>query len=126
MKKIIQTNSAPQAVGAYSQGVEINGTYFFSGQIGLDPKTMELANGFDNQLNQVLKNIEALLNHCHLKKEDILKTTIFMTDLSLFPKVNQAYEEFFSKPFPARSTVEVKGLPKGALVEIEVIAFKNH
>lgn len=121
-RKIIQTDKAPEAVGTYSQGVYVNGTYYFSGQIGLDPKTMELAQGFEAQLNQILKNIDGLLESQDLKREHIIKTTIFVTDLKNFPLVNAAYEQYFSKPYPARSCVEVPALPKGAIVEIEVIA----
>lgn len=121
-KKIISTDKAPAAVGTYSQGVFHNGVYYFSGQIGLDAKTGEMANGFDAQLDNILKNIDGLLESQKLTRENIIKTTIFMTDLSLFGKVNEAYVKFFKAPYPARSTVQVSALPKGALVEIEVIA----
>ena len=123
-KKIISTDKAPAAVGTYSQGVFHNGVYYFSGQIGLDAKTGEMANGFDAQLENVLKNIDGLLQSQDLKRENIIKTTIFMTDLAQFGKVNEAYTKFFQPPFPARSTVQVSALPKGAVVEIEVIAAK--
>jgi len=123
-KTIINTNLAPAAVGTYSQGVVHNGVYYFSGQIGLDAKTGEMAEGFDAQLANVLKNIDGLLSSQSLKRENIIKTTIFMTDLAQFAKVNEAYTQFFSAPFPARSTVQVSALPKGAVVEIEVVAAK--
>lgn len=123
-KKVISTDKAPAAVGTYSQGVFHNGVYYFSGQIGLDAKTGEMAQGFDAQLEAVLKNIDGLLQSQDLKRENIIKTTIFMTDLAQFGKVNEAYTKFFSAPFPARSTVQVSALPKGAVVEIEVIAAK--
>lgn len=123
-KQIISTEKAPAAVGTYSQGVYHNGVYYFSGQIGLDAKTGELASGFDAQLDNVLKNIDGLLSSQDLKRENIIKTTIFMTDLAQFGKVNEAYTKFFSSPYPARSTVQVSALPKGAVVEIEVIAAK--
>lgn len=125
MKKIIDTHKAPKAVGTYSQGVFLNGNYFFSGQIGLDPATGDLANGFDAQLERILKNIDGLLDAENLTRKHILKTTIFMTDLKEFAKVNKAYELYFEAPYPARSTVQVTALPKGALIEIEVIAGKN-
>ena len=118
----LSTDKAPAAVGTYSQGVKHNGIYYFSGQIGLDPKTMQFAEGFDNQLSQILKNIHGLLEAHKLKKSNILKTTIFMTDLSQFSKVNEAYLKYFSAPYPARSCVEVKGLPKASVIEIEVLA----
>lgn len=123
-KKIIATDKAPAAVGTYSQGVFHNGVYYFSGQIGLDAKTGEMASGFDTQLENVLKNIDGLLQSQDLNRSNIIKTTVFMTDLSLFGKVNEAYTKFFTAPFPARSTVQVSALPKGAVIEIEVIAAK--
>jgi 2-iminobutanoate/2-iminopropanoate deaminase len=123
-KNIISTDKAPAAVGTYSQGVFHNGVYYFSGQIGLDAKTGEMAQGFDGQLENVLKNIDGLLTSQGLTRENIIKTTIFMTDLAQFGKVNDAYTKFFTSPYPARSTVQVSALPKGAVVEIEVIAAK--
>ncbi len=123
-KKIIATDKAPAAVGTYSQGVFHNGVYYFSGQIGLDAKTGEMANGFDAQLETVMKNIDGLLHSQDLTRSHIIKTTVFMTDLAQFGKVNEAYTKFFTAPFPARSTVQVSALPKGAVVEIEVIAAK--
>lgn len=120
--EIIHTDKAPAAVGTYSQGVKYQGTLFFSGQIGLDPKTMELRSSFEEQMDQILANIDGLLESQNLKREDILKTSIFLTDLGNFSKVNAAYEKYFTAPYPARSCVEVPALPKGALVEIEVIA----
>ncbi len=121
-KNIISTDKAPAAVGTYSQGVFHNGVYYFSGQIGLDAKTGEMPAGFDAQLENVLKNIDGLLESQDLTRENIIKTTIFMTDLAQFGKVNEAYTKFFTSPYPARSTVQVSALPKGAVVEIEVIA----
>lgn len=121
-KTIIHTDKAPAAVGTYSQGVYHNGVYYFSGQIGLDAKTGEMPAGFDAQLENVLKNIDGLLESQDLTRSNIIKTTIFMTDLAQFGKVNEAYTKFFHAPFPARSTVQVSALPKGAVVEIEVIA----
>lgn len=123
-KIIVKTDKAPAAVGTYSQGVAINGTYFFSGQIGIDPATGELVEGFTGQLVQIMKNIDGLLSSQGLNRESIVKTSIFLTDLNNFAEVNKAYVEFFKEPYPARSTVEVSKLPKGALVEIEVIAAK--
>jgi 2-iminobutanoate/2-iminopropanoate deaminase len=121
-KKIISTELAPKAIGPYSQGVYSGGVYYFSGQIGLDPQTMEMKNSFKEQLDQVLKNIDALLAAENLKRMNIIKTTIFLTDLNNFNQVNEAYNLFFQAPYPARSTLGVKELPKGALVEIEVLA----
>ena len=124
-KKIVSTNLAPPAVGTYSQGVEHNGIFYFSGQIGLNPSTGELSQGFSAQLKQVMQNIDGLLKSCQLNRENIIKSTIFLTDLSDFAEVNAAYTEFFKAPYPARSTVQVSALPKGALVEIEIMAAKN-
>lgn len=123
-KTIIKTDLAPEAVGTYSQGVEYNGTYYFSGQIGLDPKTMTMEEGFRPQLNQIMKNIDGLLKSQDLTRENIIKTSIFVTDLANFGEVNEVYTEYFSEPYPARSCVQVPALPKGALVEIEVIAAR--
>ena len=123
-KKIVNTDKAPAAVGTYSQGVVHGNTWYFSGQIGLDPVAMELKKSFKEQLEQILKNVDALLSSEKLERTDIVKTTIFMTDLKEFPEVNAAYEKYFTKPYPARSTVQVSALPKGAVVEIEVLAAK--
>lgn len=125
MHQIINDTPAPKAVGTYSQGAMVNGFYYFSGQIGLNPKTMELVEGFEQQINQIFLNIDSLLKGCSLERSNIIKTTVFVTDLSNFPKVNSSFEQYFKPPYPARSTVEVKGLPKGSLVEIEVIAYKK-
>lgn len=124
MKKIINNTKAPAAVGTYSQGVEFNNTILFSGQIGLCHETGKMKEGFDEQIKQVMKNIDFLLEGTDLKRENILKTTIFLDDLSNFSKVNEAYIEYFKAPFPARSCVEASKLPKDALVEIEVIAAR--
>lgn len=123
-KTIIKTDLAPEAVGTYSQGVEYNGTYYFSGQIGLDPKTMEMPSGFRPQLDQIMRNIDGLLKSQDLTRANIIKTSIFVTDLANFGEVNEVYTEYFSVPYPARSCLQVPALPKGALVEIEVIAAR--
>ncbi|MFP5459606.1 MAG: Rid family detoxifying hydrolase, partial [Bacteriovoracia bacterium] len=112
------------AVGTYSQGSCHNGVWYFSGQIGLDLNG-NMREGFDAQLEQVLQNIDGLLEGAGLTRNHILKTTIFMTDLAQFGKVNEAYTKFFAAPFPSRSTVQVSALPKGAVVEIEVIAAQG-
>lgn len=124
-KNIISTELAPKAVGTYSQGVEHGGVFYFSGQIGIDPATSKLLDGFEAQMDQILKNIDGLLESCSITREHIIKTSIFVTDLGKFDVVNKAYESYFTAPFPARSCVEVPNLPKGAVVEIEVIAAKG-
>ena len=122
MKEIIKTDLAPKAVGTYSQGVKFNGVYYFSGQIGINPISNEMSDSFDDQLTQIMKNIDGLLESQNLNRSNILKTTIFLQDLNDFDKVNQTYIEYFQEPYPARSCVQAAKLPKGALVEIEVIA----
>lgn len=124
-KTIIKTDKAPAAVGTYSQGVFFNGVYYFSGQIGFDIKTGELAATFEEQLENILKNIDGLLESEGLTRNNIVKTTVFLTDLKEFSKINDAYIKFFQAPYPARSCVQVSALPRGAVVEIEVIAAKN-
>lgn len=124
-KNIVKTDLAPAAVGTYSQGVEYNGVYYFSGQIGLNPQTGKMPEDFQGQIDQIMSNIDGLLKSCSLTREHIIKTSIFVTDLANFDLVNQAYIKYFSEPYPARSCVQVPALPKGALVEIEVIAAKG-
>lgn len=123
-KIIVNTHKAPAAVGTYSQGVGINGTFYFSGQIGINPQSGLLLEGFNAQLNQIMENIDGLLESQEMTRDNIVKTSIFLTDLKNFALVNEAYISFFKSPYPARSTVEVSKLPKDALVEIEVIAVR--
>ena len=122
MKEIIKTDLAPKAVGTYSQGVKFNDVYYFSGQIGINPTSNLMSDSFDDQLEQIMKNIDGLLESQNLNRTNILKTTIFLQDLNDFDKVNQVYIDYFQAPYPARSCVQAAKLPKGALVEIEVIA----
>ncbi|MCK5884170.1 MAG: Rid family detoxifying hydrolase [Bacteriovoracaceae bacterium] len=121
-KKIIETDSAPKAVGTYSQGVKYGDTYYFSGILGIDPRTSLLKENLQEQLLQIMTNIDQILKSQKLSRENIIKTTIFMTDLGQFSRVNEAYKDFFSAPYPARSCIEASRLPKDALIEIEVIA----
>ncbi len=125
IRNVIQTEHAPAAVGTYSQGIVFNNFYFYSGQIGLDPQTMQLKDGLTEQLNQIMNNIDALLEASDLTRNHIIKTSIFLIDLNDFSEVNKVYENFFTEPYPARSCVQVSALPKGALVEIEVVAAKE-
>jgi len=122
--KVIRTDRAPLPVGAYSQGILISNFVFTAGQLGIDPKTGKLAEGFENQVRQALKNLEAILNAAGASKCSILKVTVFLVDISKFKTFNAIYEEFLSScPVrPARSVVEVSALPLGAEVEIECIA----
>jgi 2-iminobutanoate/2-iminopropanoate deaminase len=123
-KEFIRTDRAPKAIGPYSQGVKAGGFVFFSGQIPLNPATGQLQ-GADiaEQTELVMENISGLLSAAGLDFGDVVKSTIFLTDLTNFTTVNEIYGRRFPANPPARSTIEVKGLPKGAAVEIEVIAF---
>lgn len=122
--KVIQTNDAPAAVGPYSQAIELDSLVFASGQIALDPKTGELAQGIEAQAHQALKNAQAVIKASGALWENVIKTTVFITNIDDFGKVNEIYATYFDKPYPARSCVEVSRLPKGALIEVEVIAKK--
>ncbi len=122
--KAINTDNAPKAAGPYSQAIEHNGFIFCSGQVGIDPKTEKLLDGLENQIHQTIKNLEIVLKEAESDLEHILKTTIFVTDMSKFATVNEIYGSYFSTHKPARATIEVSKLPKGALVEIEAIAIK--
>lgn len=126
MKKEIQTSHAPRPIGPYSQAIASGDTLYVSGQIPLDEKTGELIGGdISEQTIKVMKNIGKVLEAWGAGYENLVKVTIFLTDLSDFPMMNEAYHRFVSKPYPARSTVEVSRLPKGARVEIEAIAKKT-
>ena len=126
MKKIISTSEAPAAVGPYSQAIRIGNLVFCSGQIPLDPETGEIVPGDVNaQTRRVMENITAVLRAEGLNFENIIKTTIFLTNLTDFQTVNELYGSHFKSDPPARSTVQVAALPKGANVEIEVIAAAN-
>ena len=126
MKKIISTKEAPAAVGPYSQAVRVGSTVYCAGQIPLDPKSGQIVPGdIGAQTRRVLENIAAVLRAESLSFENIVKTTIFLTNLSDFQTVNEIYGSYFKKEPPARSTVQVPALPKGANVEIEVIAVAN-
>jgi 2-iminobutanoate/2-iminopropanoate deaminase len=126
MKKIISTKEAPAAVGPYSQAVRVGSTVYCAGQIPLDPKSGQIVPGdIGAQTRRVLENIAAVLRAENLAFENIVKTTVFLTNLSDFQTVNEIYGSYFKEEPPARSTVQVPALPKGANVEIEVIAVAN-
>ncbi len=126
MKKIISTNKAPAAIGPYSQAVEAGGLLFISGQLPVDPATGNLAPaGIEVQTETVIKNLTAILASEGLGLDHIVKTTVYLADLSQFAEMNGVYGKFFAKNSPARATVEVKALPKSALVEIEAIAVRQ-
>ena len=121
-KKIVETLDAPAALGPYSQGIEYRGVYYFSGQIGIDPKTNQMRDTFEQQAQQILDNIDGILKSCDLTRKHIIKTTIFLIELEQFATINELYKNYFTPPFPARSCLEVSRLPKDALIEIEVMA----
>ncbi len=126
MKTKVDTANAPAALGPYSQAIIANYTLYASGQIGLNPATGELVEGgVEAQTRQVLANIQAVLDEAKSTPAQVVKTTIFLADMNDFVAVNAIYGEFFPMPYPARSTVQVAKLPKGALVEIEIIAVLN-
>lgn len=123
--KIIHTDKAPEAVGPYSQAVEISGIVYTSGQIAIDPARGKIiAEDIEGQAEQCCKNIGAILNEVGLTFENVIKTTCFLVDIADFKRFNSIYEQYFISK-PARSCVAVKDLPAGALCEIEVIAYKN-
>ena len=123
--KIIETENAPKAIGTYSQAVKVNGFLFISGQIPLDPSTMELVEGIENQINQVFENINQILKADGMDFSNVVKLSVLLEDLSHFEKVNEIMASIFSNPYPARAAYEVSKLPKGSSVEIETIAFKE-
>jgi 2-iminobutanoate/2-iminopropanoate deaminase len=122
MKKIITSNNAPKAIGPYSQAIVLNNVLYTSGQIGLDPQTGDLKIGIEEQVKQVMENLKALLKEADMDFLNVVKTTIFLKSMEDFALVNQIYASYFNENPPARSCVEVSALPKGALVEIELIA----
>ena len=123
-KKIVSTEKAPKAIGPYSQAIVIEKLVFTAGQVGLDPSTMELVEGgIEAQTRQVLTNLRSVLEKADSGLNFVVKTIVFLQDMGDFAKMNSVYAEFFPENPPARSTVQVAGLPKGALVEIECIAL---
>lgn len=124
MKEVIQTTDAPQAIGPYSQAIKVNGLVFASGQIPLDPQTQQMIGGdITMQTERVLRNLEGVLIAAGSGLDKVVKTTVFLVDISEFPKMNEVYGRFFKENRPARSTVAVARLPKDARVEIDVIAL---
>jgi 2-iminobutanoate/2-iminopropanoate deaminase len=121
--KVISTKKAPAAIGPYSQAIQVGNLVYTSGQIPIDPATGAFAEGgIREQTRQSLTNVKAILEEAGLSMGNVVKTTVFMADMNDFAEMNSVYAEFFAEPYPARSAVAVKTLPKGALVEIEVVA----
>lgn len=125
MKNIVKTDKAPGAIGPYSQGIDIGNMIFFSGQIPLHPQTGEMPEGIEAQAKQALENVKGLLESQGLDFSNVVKTTVFLDSMNDFNIVNEIYAQYFVEPYPARSAIEVAKLPKGALVEVEVIAVKQ-
>jgi 2-iminobutanoate/2-iminopropanoate deaminase len=124
-KRAVTTPEAPAAIGPYSQAIASGNLVFLSGQIPLHPERGKIEQGtVEDETRQVLKNLEAVLKAEGLDLTAVVKTTVYLTDLADFPRVNQTYAEFFTEPFPARATVQVSALPRGARVEIEAIAVR--
>ena len=124
MKKVIATTNAPGAIGPYSQAIDTGSFVFISGQIPVNPATGEIPEGIEAQAAQSMANIKAILAEAGLTMDNVVKSTVFLADMSLFADMNKVYAENFTAPFPARSAVAVKELPKQVLVEIEVIALR--
>ena len=121
--KVISTTKAPAAIGPYSQAIKVGNLVYTSGQIPIDPQTgSSVEGGIKEQTRQSLTNVKAILEEAGLTMANVVKTTVFMADMNDFTEMNAVYAEFFSEPYPARSAVAVKTLPKGALIEIEVVA----
>ena len=121
MKTSIQTREAPEAIGTYSQAVRAGGTVYVSGQIGLDPATMQMADGIDGQTHRVFRNLAAVAAASGLSLDYAVRMTVYLIDLAHFARVNEIMAQYVREPYPARAAVGVSGLPRGALVEIDAI-----
>jgi len=121
----VSTPEAPSAIGPYSQAIAIDGFVFCSGQLGLDPETGQLVEGIENQTERALMNLTAVLGAAGLSVADVVKTTVFLSDMADFSAMNAVYSRFVVEPAPARSTVQVAALPKGGRVEIEATARRS-
>jgi reactive intermediate/imine deaminase len=120
-RQIVHTDAAPQAIGTYSQAVRCGSTVYLAGQIGLDPATMEMTAGIDQQIRRVLENLQAVAIAAGGSLNDVVKLTVYLTDLGNFARVNEIMATFFSAPYPARAALGVSSLPRGALVEMDAI-----
>ena len=125
MKKKIETDNAPKALGTYSQAIEAGNTIYLSGQIPLDPKTMKLVEGNENQIRQVFKNIQAVCESSEVSLNEIVKLIVYLSDLSVFSLVNEIMKELFSEPYPARAAIQVAKLPLDSLIEVEGIIVRK-
>lgn len=125
MKNKIETDDAPKVLGTYSQAIEAGNTIYLSGQIPLDPKTMKLVEGNENQIRQVFKNIQAVCESSEVSLNEIVKLNVYLSDLSVFSLVNEVMKELFSEPYPARAAIQVAKLPLDSLIEVEGIIVKK-
>lgn len=121
MKLLVESKNAPQAIGTYSQAIRAGGAVYLSGQIGLDPETMQMAEGIDTQIHRVFLNLQAVAAAAGATLDDMVKLTIYLTDLTHFPRVNEIMADYFKQPYPARATIGVAALPRNALVEIDAV-----
>ena len=126
MKKRIQTTNAPDAIGPYSQAIEVGGMIYLSGQIPLDPATMKLVEGEEAQIRQVFANISAICEEAKCALDDIVKLNVSLQDLSMFSLVNEVMSELFIEPYPARAALQVARLPLDSLIEVEAIIVKSN
>ncbi len=122
MKKVHNTDSAPKAIGPYVQAIEANGFLFTSGQLGINPQTSEFEEGIEKQTKQVMENLKAVLENAGTKLDNVIKTTILLSDINDFATVNEIYGEYFDGVYPARSAYQIATLPLNALIEIELVA----
>jgi reactive intermediate/imine deaminase len=120
-RQIVSTPNAPAAIGTYSQAVKVGGTVYMSGQIGLDPATMQMVDGIDAQIVRVFENLKAVAEAAGATLDAAVKLNIYLTDLANFAKVNETMARYFKQPYPARAAVGVKELPRGALVEADAV-----
>ena len=125
MKTVIQTKDAPAAIGTYSQAVRAGDAVYLSGQIGLDPATMQLAEGIEGQTHRVFRNLAAVAAAAGLSLDHAVRVTVYLTDLAHFARVNEIMAQYVREPYPARAAVGVAGLPRGAMVEIDAILHKG-
>jgi reactive intermediate/imine deaminase len=125
MKKAIQSKGAPAAIGTYSQAVRAGDSLYLSGQIGLDPETMQMAEGIEAQTHRVFRNLAAVADAAGMSLDDAVRMTVYLTDLAHFARVNEIMAQYVREPYPARAAVGVAGLPRGSLVEIDAILHQE-
>jgi len=124
-KQVINSNQAPAAIGTYSQAIKTGNTIYLSGQIPLNPQTMELVEGFEAQTIQVFENLKAVINEAGASLADIVKINIYLTDLTNFAKLNEIMGNYFAEPYPARAAIGVASLPRNSLVEMDAVVITN-